>query len=70
MFESLVSCFAFRCSAALNMTFAMLGAVLEFKRSLELATDSYFELVLRVVVEIRSSPASFGSPMASTALPV
>jgi len=30
----------------------------------------YFELVLRVVVEMRSSPVSFGSPMASTSLPV
>jgi hypothetical protein len=30
----------------------------------------YFELVLRVVVEMRSSPVSFGAPMASTSLPV
>ena len=31
---------------------------------------AYLELVLRVVVEMRSSPVSFGSPMASTSLPV
>jgi hypothetical protein len=30
----------------------------------------YFELVLRVVVEMRSSPVSLGAPMASTSLPV
>jgi hypothetical protein len=30
----------------------------------------YFELVLRVVVEMRSSLVSFGAPMASTSLPV
>ncbi len=30
----------------------------------------YFELVLRVVVEIRSSETSFGLPIASTSLPV
>jgi hypothetical protein len=30
MFESLASCFAFRCSASLNMTEAFMG---EFKRS-------------------------------------
>jgi hypothetical protein len=30
----------------------------------------YFELVLRVVVVTRSSPVSFGWPMASTSLPV
>ena len=39
------------------------------KRSPELERR-YFELVLRVVVEIRSSPVSFGLPIASTSLPV
>ena len=39
------------------------------KRSPELERR-YLELVLRVVVEMRSSPVSFGLPMASTSLPV
>jgi hypothetical protein len=39
-------------------------------KRLRLARARYLELVLRVVVEIRSSPVSFGSPMASTLLPV
>lgn len=55
-----------RCFARLNMT--KIG-------SRELANAPslnvvYFELVLRVVVEMRSSDTSFGLPMASTSLPV
>ena len=68
MFESLVSCSAFRCSAPLNMTFPRVGAcwqTLSGKWNL-----AYFELVLRVVVETRSSETSFGLPIASTSLPV
>ena len=71
MFESLASCSAFRCSAPLNMTFpAGQGAGRAGKRSPGGGTLAYFELVLRVVVETRSSETSFGLPIASTSLPV
>jgi hypothetical protein len=39
------------------------------KRAPGIENVAYFELVLRVVVEIRSS-TSFGLPIASTSLPV
>ena len=68
MFESLASCSAFRCSALLNMT-VIRGFLAVAKRSPEIERR-YFELVLRVVVEMRSSPVSFGLPIASTSLPV
>jgi hypothetical protein len=45
------------------------GAPTPFKRCPE-NDRRYFELLLRVLVVTRSSPVSFGSPMASTSLPV
>jgi hypothetical protein len=48
------------------------GALAQDNKRLQLVIEGrrYFELVLRVVVEMRSSPVSFGAPMASTSLPV
>ena len=68
MFESLASCSAFRCSALLNMT--VIRGSSRLPNALPRLNVAYLELVLRVVVEMRSSPVSFGLPIASTSLPV
>ena len=68
MFESLTSCSAFRCSVLLNMT--VIRGSSRLPNALPGIERRYFELVLRVVVVTRSSPVSFGLPMASTSLPV
>ena len=55
-------------SALLNMTVSR--GFLAVAKALPKIQRRYFELVRRVVVEMRSSPVSFGLPMESTSLPV
>src|SRR5438270_8443825 len=65
-FESLASCFAFRCSASLNMTEAVYREIAEFARKnwiVNALRCDGLQLLLIQIVDEPSSPVRFESPV-------